>query len=302
MKTMKNVFGARTLSSVMLTGLILLASCEDKVEFNSKDSASVENEAAVDGYFEDTDDMAVSVVSADDGTLDGGRTDGGRVVSKLKLDHRFACETTTVTIDFAADNTVQVPHGTITVDFGTGCTDVKGNIRKGKIMVEFKGRRFFPNSTIITTTDGYSINDVKLEGTRTVTNVTGSTNDAPKFNVVLDNGKATWPDGSTATREVNRTRVWTRAANPLNDQWSVTGTASGTNRSGNVYEMNITSDLIYKRECAISARVFMAVAGTKELTVNGRKLTIDYGAGDCDRTVTITVDGQDKQVEVKGDI
>ena len=303
MKTMKNMIGMKGLASVMVTGLIFLASCEDKVEFNSKDTANVENEAAVDGYFEDTDDMAVTMVSSDDGTATGSRIEAGRVIGKNKLDLRFACESTTVTIDFAADNSLQVPHGTITVDFGTdGCTDAKGNIRKGKVIVEFKGRRFLPNSTVVTTTDGYSINGVKLEGTRTVTNVSGSTEEAPRFNVVLENGKATWPDASTAAREVNRTREWIRAENPLNDQWNVTGTASGTNRNGNVYEMNITTALVFKRECAISARVFMAVQGTKELTVNGRKITIDYGTGDCDRIVTITVDGQSKQVEVKGDI
>jgi hypothetical protein len=300
---MKNVFGMKSLAMAMLGGLVLLASCEDKVQFNSTDSTSVENEAAMDGYFEDTDDLALTAVSSDDGTLTGARTTAGRVISKDKLDLRFACESTTVTIDFAADNSLQVPHGTITVDFGTtGCTDAKGNTRKGKVIVEFKGRRFLPNSTVVTTTDGYSINGVALTGTRTVTNVTGSTDAAPQFNVVLENGKATWPDNTSATREVNRVHTWTRAANPLNDSWSVTGSASGSNRNGAAYEMNITNPLIYKRECAIGARVFMAVQGTKELTVNGRKITIDYGTGDCDKTVTISVDGQSKQVDVKGDI
>ena len=46
----------------------------------------------------------------------------------------------------------------------------------------------------------------------------------------------------------------------------------------------------------------MAVSGTKDLTVNGRKITIDYGTGDCDRTVTISADGKSEQIEVKGDI
>jgi hypothetical protein len=303
MKTMKNMTGMRGLASLMVTGLIFLASCEDKVDFNSGDTESVQNEASVDGYFEDMDDMAVTVVSSDQGTVDGSRMEAGRLISKSLLDLRFGCETTTITIDFAADNTKEVPHGTITVDFGTdGCTDSKGNIRRGKVIVEFKGRRFMPNSTITTTTDGYSINGVTLEGTRVVTNISGSTEESPKFNVVVTDGKATWPDNSTATRDVNRVHEWIRGANPLNDQWNVTGTASGTNRNGKEYEMNITSALVYKRECAISARVFMAVQGTKELTVNGRKITIDYGTGDCDRTVTISADGQSKQVEVKGDI
>jgi hypothetical protein len=303
MKTMKNMSGMKGLTTLVVTGLIFLASCEDKVDFNANDTQSVQNEASVDGYFEDTDDMALTAVSSDQGTVDGSRIDGGRLISKSLLDFRFACETTTVTIDFAADNTLAVPHGTITIDFGTdGCTDAKGNLRKGKIMIEFKGRRFLPNSTITTTTDGYSINGVKLEGTRVVTNVSGSTETTPKFSVVLTNGKATWPDNSTATRDVNRVREWIRAANPLNDQWNVTGTASGTNRNGKEYEMTITSALVYKRECAISAKVFMAVQGTKELTVNGRKITIDYGTGDCDKKVTITADGQSKEVDVSGDI
>ncbi len=300
MKTMKNIIGMKGLATAMVAGLVFLASCEDKVEFNSTDTASVENEAAVDSYYEDTDDMALTAVASDDGTVTGGRESSGRLIAKEKLDHRFKCATVTITI--SENSTALLPQGSIVIDFGTGCEDNKGNVRKGKIIVTFNGRRFFPNSTIVTTTDGYSINGITLEGTRTVTNISGSTEEAPKFNVTLEDGKATWPDASVATREVNRVHTWIRATNPMNDEWHVTGSASGTNRNGNVYEMEITSELVYKRECAIGAKVFMAVAGTKELTVNGRKLTIDYGTGDCDRTVTVTADGSSEQVEVEGDI
>lgn len=302
---MKNVFGSLPgfAKAGLAAGVILFASCEDKLDFSAKDTANVENEAAVDGYFEDTDDMSVLVVAAEPATLTGSREAAGRVISKDKLDFRFACSSTTVNVELAADNTQAMPHGTITIDFGAdGCTDSRGNVRKGKIRVEYKGRRFQLGSSIITTTEGYSINGIALEGTRTVSNVSGSTDESPKFNIMLTNGKATWPDGTTATREVNRTREWIRGQNPMNDEWRVTGDASGTNRNGDSYEMEITDALVYKRECAISARVFMAVEGTKELTVNGKLITIDYGTGNCDKTVTITVEGQSKQVEVRGDI
>lgn len=304
MQTMKNVFGAKALGYLVILAVLFLFSCDEKIDFTASDSANVENEAATDGYFEDSDDMATLAVSADQGTLSGSReAANGRNVSKDKLDARFACETTKVTLEFAADNTSSRPHGTITIDFGTaGCTDAKGNIRKGKIKIEFTGRRFLPESKIVTTLEGYEVNGIKLEGTRTVTNVTGSTESAPKFSVVLTAGKATWPDGTTATREVNRTREWIRATNPLQDQWNVNGTASGSNRNGRVYEMTITKTLVYKRECAISSRVFMAVEGTKELVADGKKVIIDYGSGDCDRKVTITINGKSKEVEVKGDI
>lgn len=58
---------------------------------------------------------------------------------------------------------------------------------------------------MITTTEGYTINGVTLEGTRTLTNAQTSTSDAPRFNVVLANGKATFPNGLIATREANTT-------------------------------------------------------------------------------------------------
>jgi hypothetical protein len=114
-------------------------------------------------------------------------------------------------------------------------------------------------------------------------------------------GKATWPDGTVATRSAERTRIWIRASNPLNDTWEVTGTASGTNRDKKAYSMNITKKLVYKRECAINGRIFMAVEGEKELTVDGKKITINYGAGECDRLVTITINGVSQEVLVRGD-
>ncbi|HEY5823830.1 MAG TPA: hypothetical protein VIT44_05685, partial [Cyclobacteriaceae bacterium] len=141
-----------------------------------------------------------------------------------------------------------------------------------------------------------------------VTNIAGSTDENPKFNIEVIGGKATWPDGTFATREVRKVREWQRAANPLNDQWTISQAsdsdfaAAGINRNGRTYQMNITTPLIYKRECAVSAKVFMAVQGEKELITESKKITISYGTGDCDRTVTITVNGKSKEVAVRGGI
>jgi hypothetical protein len=285
-----------------IVSLMLFSSCEEKVDFAAGDTESVENEASTDSYFEDTDDMAALVVAADNGTSTGSRQSADRNVSKDKLDGRFACSTTVVTLTFASDNTFQSPHGTITIDFGTGCTDARGNTRKGKVIVEFKGRRFMSGSTITTTLDGYEVNGIKLEGTRVVTTLASSTENAPSFSTVLTGGKASWPDGTTATREVERVRTWVRQTNPMNDSWTITGTANGVNRNEKLYELDITKPLVYKRECALNGRIFMAVEGTKELTVDGKKITIDYGSGECDRLVTITINGESREVEVKGDI
>lgn len=298
---MKNI-PVKFLFGLMICSLLFLTSCNnDRFNLSNSETQNVENEAATDGYFEDADDMATLAVSADAATLSGARTSSSARPGVKPNDLRFsACVTMTLTL--AENSNSTTPHGYIIIDFGTGCTDSKGNIRKGKIVVEFIGKRFLSGSKIITTFENYFINGVQIEGTRTVTNVTGSTEDMPKFSIELEGGKATWPDGSTATRTVNRTREWIRGANPLNDEWIVEGTAAGTNRNGKIYQVAITKALVYKRECAISRKVFMAVEGTKILTTDSNVITIDYGTGDCDRTVTVTINGKSRTVDVKGDI
>lgn len=299
---MKKVPFLRPVAFLLIGGLCFLTSCDEETDPYAADTASVENEAATDAYFEDTDDMSNLAVAADNGTNTGGRD-----VSKGELDSRFACAGTTVTLVFAEDSTPQVPHGIITVAFGsTGCTDARENVRKGTIIIEFRGRRFQEGSTVVTTLVDYEINGIKLEGKRTVA-TTSALNGLPKSTVVLVDGKATWPDGTFATREVNRIREWRRKTTgiaPRAEEWTISGTATGTNRNGSVYELTISnsSPLVYKRECAQASRIFIAVEGTKELTVDGKKLIIDYGDGACDRLVRITTLGSSREVEVKGDI
>ncbi len=289
----KSLFGLAVIS------LWILSSCQDdnQLSFSASDSNNVENEAVSESYYEDVDDISTLAVSADASTSTGSRVSASGRGGVKPSDSRFSCAT--ITFEFAADNSLSTPHGYITIDFGTGCTDGRGNVRKGIIKIEFKGKRFMPDAQIITTFQGYSINDITIEGVRTVTNSTASLESNPKFTITVQGGKATWPDATFATRESNRTREWVRATNPLNDKWIVTGTAAGTNRDGKSYQMEITKALVYKRECA-SVSGGIAVEGTKVLTVDGKVITIDYGSGTCDKMITITINGQSKEIEVKG--
>jgi len=268
---MKTNLMFKSLSYFTFMALLFLASCQDdKIDFSANDSQNVENEAVSDAYYEDADDMSSIAVSSDATTLTGGReSEGGRTVKISDLAKRFDCAT--ITFELAADNALGNPKGTITIDFGTGCTDAKGNVRKGKMIVNYSGKRFLAGSTVVTTFADYFINGVKIEGTRTVTNASASLESNPIFNIVVTGGKATWPDATFATREVNRTREWKRGNTPNVDQWIVSGSASGTNRNGRAYQMEITKPLVYKRECAISDKVFIAVEGTKVLTVTASK-------------------------------
>jgi hypothetical protein len=275
----------------LITTVVCMVSCkEDEPQrLTLQDTADITDEAITESYFQDLDDMAgVAIGSPGDAELSGGRL-------KVTInDGRFQCDGVVITLEPDASSTEEEPKGVITVDFGTsGCTDAKGNVRKGKLIFTYDGKRFMPGSTVVTTTENYSINGVTLEGTRTLTNVQESTTDAPRFNVTLANGKATFADGLSATRESNITFQWHRAENPLNDYLQIenSSAASGVTRLGREYSVDIVEDMTFKRHCGI------AVSGVKKYTIDGDKeISIDYGDGTCDRSFVVTINGVSRTV------
>ena len=300
---MKSRTAMKTLSYTAIALFMFFTSCKesDTISFSGDDNSNLQSEASSDAQLEDMSDLSGVAVSSDAGTLTGSRSNPSARTIDLSGDSRFSCAIVTLEFD-ANDNVPGIgaaanPHGYITIDFGTGCTGPNGRVRKGKILIEFRGRRFMPGSTVTITTDGYSVDGINIEGTRTETNSSASTEEAPTFTITED-VTVTFLDGSTATRSATRTRTWNRAPNPLNDTWTVTGTASGKTRKGKNYVMEITKPLVFKRACAIESKVVMPVEGTKKLTANEKQITIDFGDGSCDTKITITVNGKSKEIEV----
>lgn len=288
---------SRSLSLFFVVLLVALFSCElNKIDFSGNDSANIQNEFSAEANFLEAEDISSVAVSSDNATAGGRDSEGGRQI--VVNDSRFECAS--VTLLPATNSTLLNPRGMITIDFGSGCQDKANMIRKGKIRVTYSGRRFMPGSSTETTFIGYEVNGTKIEGMRTITNQSGSLEARPIFETNMQGGKITWSDGSATTREEIIRREWIRGNNPANDVWFVTGSATGTNRAGIEYVSTITKALVYKKLCAVS-KVFKPVEGTKEIVVRDKKVTVDYGDGACDKTVTITVNGQSKKVEVKED-
>jgi hypothetical protein len=291
MKNNKLFKGATIL---MISAITLVSSCSEEDRITSQDSQDITEEAVTDSYFQDMDDMAGIALQSASETNGGRSAIGGRQISIE--DDRMNCSGIVINIEPSAQSTVDVPKGVITVDFGTtGCADLRGNIRTGKVIFTYSGRRFTPGATVVTTLDNYKINNIKLEGTRTLTNVQASTSDAPRFTVLLSNGKATFEDGSVAERQSTITYEWIRATNPVDDRLVIdqSSTASGVTRRGRDYQVSLLEALEYKRFCG------MAVSGIKKFLIDGDKeIVIDYGDGECDKIVTVTVNGVTKNIRV----
>jgi hypothetical protein len=286
----RNNWFTKPASIMLMASVALISSCNDEDRLTMQDTQDITEETLTDTFFQDIDDLSGVAVSSPSDT----EYNGGRMASTITIqDDRFQCQGIIVTLN--STGTIDNPQGTISIDFGAGCADLRGNIRKGKLNIAYNGKRFMPGSTVTTTTDNYYINGVKLEGTRTSTNVQNSNAEAPKFTVTLVNGKATFEDQTVATRESEITWSWIRAANPSQDQLVIeSGSwAEGVTRYGRSYEVSVLDDLLYRRGC------FMAVDGVKKYIIDGSKeVIIDYGTGDCDQSVLVTVNGVTRSLSI----
>ncbi|RYD83602.1 MAG: hypothetical protein EOP53_00335 [Sphingobacteriales bacterium] len=183
-----------------------------------------------------------------------------------------------------ADTTVSLRK--ITIDFGTGCVGKDGRTRTGKIIITFTGRYRSKGTVIKHTFDNYTVNGNKVEGEKTVTNMGKNANGNLVYKIEVKNAKITTSNGIISW-ESTREREWISGQNTAitsDDEYAVSGAASGTNRRGKTYEATITEPLHVKAGCKWITK------GKLEVKPQGKlKRTVDYGNGDCDNVATATI-------------
>mgnify|MGYP001825122914 CR=1 FL=1 len=267
---------------------VVATACEDQEEqafqssIGEEDIESMSSEEDLQTAYDEIDLISVEANESldDDGTL-GGRE------QMDQTDRLTRCAT--VTHDKEAM--------TITIDFGDGCEGPDGKLRSGIIFITYTGRLFIPGSVWTYELRNYTVNGKHIEGKKTITNVSGSISDHVSFHKLIEDGKVTWPDGSFATREVDKTFTWIRANNPLMDEVHVEGEASGVNRRGVAYNVTIISKIIWKRSCRIRG-VCVPVQGLKLVERRDQAdVLLDFGDGACDNLVTITKNGESRVIE-----
>ena len=168
------------------------------------------------------------------------------------------------------------------------CENRFGNTKLGSVNVLLTDFWKNEGSSRTITFEDYSINGNKLEGTRTILN-TGF-NDLQNLTFDRSFVDASYSKGDAAkmTWESNRDVEMIAGYETFvaaDDEYLVTGGASGVNFDGNSFTVTISYDLYYKK-CAL-----FPVSGSISIEVEGEpSIYISYGEGECDNLANMTVD------------
>ncbi|MCX6351743.1 MAG: hypothetical protein NTX03_07765 [Bacteroidetes bacterium] len=181
------------------------------------------------------------------------------------------------------------------ITFGNGtdsCLGKDGRNRIGTLRISITDGKFRTlGSKIVIKTDGYYVNGVHIQGTKTVNTYAG-TGGADLIYKIIINGE----DGSEyaiITRKDGKVHKWKAtvynevyfmSSTSIVDYCLHSGNGVGVASNGKSYTVNITNKLKSAPGCKWIEQ------GTIEITPEGKaKRVIDFGKGTCDGLATLTV-------------
>jgi hypothetical protein len=285
------------LTTIALFLAILVFSCK-KENANSNDNAVTEAQAEeysaesmeTEASYDDIQDISMAAAD-EEGIISAGRGQDFIPFPFLKLRLRIGAKATiTVT---PSDNTYPK---TVTIDFGNGDNCPDGKYRNGKIIMDLTGPIRTPGSVITIKLVDFQVGRLKVEGTKTITNL--SANGIIKFSVLVTAGKVTYPNGRTYTYEKTKyvTQIEGSATTGIaDDVYSIEGSSTTTFKNGAVIAINTAEPLIKKVNCAWISK------GTMKLQIKDHEFLLDYAFpnnGDCDNKALLKYNSKEKIIEL----
>jgi archaellum component FlaF (FlaF/FlaG flagellin family) len=273
MKTIKLLSGLIT--SAAIAALILISCEKENTSAISDEILQVSEDDALattifDDVFEDAENALTSLqLKSTDAIICRG------------VDYEWKDDTLIVTITYDGDCLYEFnnnPHW-----------------KSGKIIIKRTGGRYYvTGSTMIITFEDYYVDSVKIEGTKKIVSQ-GYNADSTSitYDITLQGGKLTFPDGTFMTRDGVKTRVLYFDENDVVDHYLVNGTATGLNIFGEAYSRTLT-DLRIEPGCPF------ILSGTVIIEIEGKEpVTIDYGDGTCDSWASVTRNGETKEMRLR---
>jgi hypothetical protein len=267
--------------SLGLAVLINAGSCKKKDKYDN--SAAPKNNAIVENAFDEMTNMSDQAIQGDLVFYKSGKV----TVTYDKYE-AANIEKTPCSVVITIDTVGTIDS--LTIDWGTSNCDCNdGKTRRGKIITTFTGSYFNQGTVITHTPINYYVNDNKVEGTKTVTNMGLNSSNQPYYNINI-NGVVTLSSGEIITYTSQRVRTFTAGfSTPLffwDDEYAITGTASASVVNGDGYYAETITPIHIKVGCGYITQ------GVLDIIPTGKPVRrIDYGGGTCDATFTITING-----------
>ena len=283
MNTKKLVF--KSAVGAMFTAALLFSSCGKKAQIET----AANNEEATAQNKEEGDAIGNETQNITDAAAKNGSSIVGRVGSSSFMEIAEASQCATITRDTTATiRTISIEFGLQSNGSYSNCLCNDGRYRRGKIIVTHTGNYFDDGSVKTITFLDFYRNDNRLQGTRVVTNKGLNSSGNRHWEVVETDMIITKADGKIHTWNSTRNReMLSGSATPyvwLDDEYQITGGASGVNQNGINYTSTITTPLHRNMNCKWIDKGIIEFENDK-----GAKRTIDYGNGLCDAIATVTV-------------
>lgn len=268
---------------------LMMASCQEDL---APKKLSVEQQATL--VASDHAQMLMATQEALDVTAGAMETKGvssGRVAQGGGHDDYGCAPSVNLALNIDRNHPDSIIYqGTIVINYGDGASCNQESKRTGKITDEFniivstKNPLVF-SSTETLTFDAFTRDSTTYNGAISVSSANGRRTKVEGKNVSIH-----YSDGSVS--------AWNGLLNFAYEDVSkrkgeirVTGALDGTSRQGIGYTATITEDVIFKTGCYGWVRK-IPVDGVVTLTTNGTTSVLDYGDGTCDKTYSITVNGE----------
>ena len=282
-----NIF-SRWMTIFFSLTLVFFMACENNgddtgVIFEDEEKSAYEAEESAEKIFDVVESITNSAIRYSE------TSSGGRVAQ----DPELAC----AVVSFDGNR----ESGRVEIDFGEGCEGPDGKTRKGIIVVEYEGHWLVKNSKIFTVLKNFSVDGVKIEGTRILTNVSVDLENVA-YAVEIIGGKITWPreeaDDVFMTIDCDRLHTWIFGDSLDDFELHVQGQASGKTITGKEYSTVIDQPLVFKSSCRGNT-IYLPASGSKTITIPEKPvININYGDGVCDNKLTISIENQDKEVTI----
>lgn len=183
---------------------------------------------------------------------------------------------------------------TIVIDYGTGCTDGKRHVKKGKITLTISDNLVVAGAEKTIKYENFYVDSNKIERTATIKNL--GKNEAGNWVLVSSSVQTiTKPNGEYVKETYTDTIKWVSGfttKDKSDDKYYKSTYGSLVLNDTARFSVETLQPLLYDNSCQFVS------SGIVKLTRNGVVTTIDYGDGTCDNIAAVTTDGTTEEINL----